>query len=408
MMTFHPDEIQALRKETAATRDFLHFNNAGAALMPDVVRDAQLAYTAKEAAIGGYEAMAYYEAQLSHFYEAAAALVNASPREIAFTESATAAWQKVMGTLQWQRGDVILTAMAEYATNYINYLQLKARYGVEVQAVPNDAHGQLDVEALESMLSPAVKLIAITHIPTNGGLINPAIEVGEVARAHGVPYLLDACQSVGQIPVDVEEIGCDFLSATGRKYLRGPRGSGFLYVSEQWLAKADHEPEWLDLHSAQWQPDGTYKVRRDAKRYEHFERSYAAQYALGVAIDYALSIGMERIGARVTALAQQLREGLAALEGVTVHDLGRRKGGIVSFSIEGGKKMEIVKALHAQGVNISPIFRNGTLLDSEARGLGDELMRASVHYYNTEAEVERFVEVIGGFVPATLAPKEEA
>jgi selenocysteine lyase/cysteine desulfurase len=236
-----------------------------------------------------------------------------------------------------------------------------------------------------------VKLITLTHVPTNGGLINPAAEVGRVAREMGVLYLLDACQSVGQMPVRVEEIGCDMLGATGRKYLRGPRGTGFLYVRREVLEQL--EPPMLDLQAARWVARERYVLRPDARRFESWESNVAGKIGLGVALDYTLGWGMDAIWGRIAALAEELRTRLERVPGVRVHDLGRERCGIVSFTVEGREAEAVRRALAQRKINVSVSTLSSTRLDMEARGL-KELMRASVHYYNSEEEVERFCNVL--------------
>ena len=257
--------------------------------------------------------------------------------------------------------------------------------------MPSDEAGQLSVEALRGMMDERVKLIAMTHVPTNGGLVNPAAEVGRVAREAGVLYLLDACQSAGQMPLDVGEIGCDMLSATGRKFLRGPRGTGFLYVRREVLEQL--EPPFLDLHAAEWVASDRYEVRPDARRFENWETNFAGKVGLGVAVDYALGVGLAAIRDRVYALADNLREGLSAIPGVAVKDLGVERCGIVTFVAESVEAGEIQGSLAEHAINVSVVPPNSTRLDTEARDLG-ELVRASVHYFNTEEEVDRFCRTL--------------
>lgn len=396
-MTFTTSDIQQIRSETTATKHLIHFNNAGASLMPSPVLEAMLGYLQYEAAYGGYETAARFQAQIEHTYEAIAELLNAQKEEIAIVENATVAWQMAFHSLNLRAGDIILTSVSEYASNYISFLQAEKRKAISIRVIPNDKYGQIDVAALAKMLDERVKLIAITHIPTNSGLINPAEEVGKLANAHGIPYLLDACQSVGQIPVDVQAIGCDFLSATGRKYLRGPRGTGFLFVKKTWLEKGI-EPIFLDLHAAEWVAKDRYELRPDARRFENWENNVAGKYALGLAVDYALSIGMERLSARLCKLAEQLRIELSQIEGVAVHDIGKRKGGIVSFSVQNKSREEIISYLAENQINVSPISKNGTRIDMENRGLEDNMVRASVHYFNTEKEITQFCKVLEGLL----------
>lgn len=383
--------INQLRAETPAVKDLLHFNNAGASLMPQPILEAMVTYLRYEAIVGGYETARKYHDHLERFYGAMAHLLNAQPEEIAFVENATRAWDMVFYSLKFQQGDKIVTANAEYASNYIALLQAQKNFGVEIVVIPDDAHGQIDLAALESEINERVKLIAITHIPSTGGLVNPVEEVGEIARKHNILYLLDACQSVGQRVVDVQKIGCDFLSGTGRKFLRGARGTGFLYVKKERISEI--EPVLLDLHSAEWTSRSTYTIRDDARRFENWEQNYAGKLALGMAVDYALEIGMEAIQERVQHLALELRTALDQLAGVKVQDIGMEKSGIVTFAMDGADHYAIRDRLAERRINVSISPIEYSRLDFENRNL-KTLIRASVHYYNTEHEVGRFVEAI--------------
>src|SRR6266540_6334435 len=301
-----PLDVDRARAETPGCRSVVHLNNAGASLPPQPVLDAVIDHLRLEASIGGYEAAADQGPAIEHAYDALAGLLGARREEIALVENATRAWDMAFYALPLGPGDRILTATSEYASNVIAFLQVARRSGVSVEVVPDDSSGQLSVDALRAMLDERVKLIAVNHVPTHNGLVNPAAEIGKVAREAGVTYLLDACQSVGQMPVDVAEIGCDLLSATGRKFLRGPRGTGFLFVSERVLETM--EPAFLDLLGATWTGPDSYKVRPGARRFENWESSLAGQAGLGAAAAYARSWGLEAIAARVRQLAEGLRD----------------------------------------------------------------------------------------------------
>ncbi len=363
--------------------------------MPERVLDATIAHLELEAQIGGYEAAEYAQDAIEHTYDAVAALIGCSRDEVAIIENATRAWDMAFYSIPFKLGDRILTAMAEYASNYIAFLQIARKTGAIVEAIPNDAHGQVSIDALRKALDARVRLIAITHVPTNGGLVNPVAEIGKVARDNGILYLVDACQSIGQMPISVDQIGCDMLSATGRKYLRAPRGTGFLYVRQGVLEQL--EPPLLDLHAATWIAPDRYEMRPDARRFENWETNYAGKIGLGVAIDYALEWGMDTIWRRIQTLAYQLRTRLSPLPGVIVRDRGVKQCGIVTFTVEDKEPEELRKTLAQQNINVSVTTRSSTLLDMDTRGLTN-MVRASVHYFNSEEEVERFCALLASII----------
>ena len=385
-------DVERLRAETRGVEGLVHLDNAGAALMPAPVVDAVVEYLRREERDGGYRTARLLADELDDVYPALAELVGASPDELALADSATRAWGLVFGALRFEPGDRILTTRSEYASNVIAYLQVARRSGAIVEVVPDRPSGEVDPEALEEMLDHRVRLVTMNHMPTNSGLLNPVAEVGAVTRRHGVPFLVDACQTVGQVPLDVDELGCDFLSGTSRKFLRGPRGVGFLYVRRSALECL--EPHLLDLQGAAWVARDRYEPRRDGRRFELWERSFAVQYGLAVAVRYALDVGVEAIWERIRHLAETLRGELAAIPGVEVHDPGRVRGGIVTFTVAGRASSAVREELERRRMNVSVSTVASARFDMEARGL-DAVVRASPHAYNTEAELTRFCEVVG-------------
>ena len=388
-------DVAKARGETPGCGRGLHLDAAGSSLMPAVVLEAQVAHLRLEAEVGGYKAAELAAQGIDNTYTGLARLLGAERPEIAVIENATLAWNLALHSFRFDLGDRVLTAEAEYASNYISYLRLKERLGVEVIAVPSTSEGELDVAALERLIDDRVKLISVSHVPTNGGLVNPAAEIGRVARAAGIPFLLDACQSVGQLDLDVEAIGCDLLTASARKFLRGPRGIGFLYVRDTLLERLD--PPFLDLHGARWETAESYSVVPGARRFETWEFNYATVLGMAAAVDYALDLGLPAIEARVTALAAMMRSHLADIPGIEVHDIGRRKCAIVSFSAAGRDTADLVAALDRQGVVVGASTPYSTRLDAEKRGL-PTLVRASVHYYTLEEEIEAFARAVGELV----------
>lgn len=384
-------DLARLRAETPGCANVLHLNAAGAALQSRRTLDATLDHLKLEGEIGGYEAADKKRETLNGFYPSVARLIGAEAGEIAFVENATRAWDLAFYSLDFKAGDRILTCRSEYSSNYISYLQVAKKTGVEIVVVPDDNHGQIDVAALERMIDTRTKLISISHIPTQGGLVQPAEAVGRIANQAGVMYLLDACQSVGQLPVDVNRLGCDFLSATGRKYLRGPRGTGFLYARQKTTATI--EPIFLDNHAAKWTGDAEYKTFDNALRFENWERYFAGVLGLKEAVDQANELGMEAIWARLKELADGLRARLSQVKRVTLTDLGALKGAIVTFAVADADHVALKAKLAAEKINVTVSTQFSSRLDLKGRGLLN-VMRASVHVYNTEAELDRFVEAL--------------
>jgi selenocysteine lyase/cysteine desulfurase len=384
-------DVERARAETPGCEHVVHLNNAGSALMPQPVLDAVVGHLELESRIGGYEAHDANAEAIDRFYGATAELIGAAPEEIAFLSSATRAWDMAFYAFRFERGDRILTSVADYISNYLAFLQTAERTGVEVVTVPNDEHGQVSVERLRELVDERVKLIAITHVPTNGGLVNPVADVGVIARDAAIPYLVDACQAAGQIPLDVDAIGCDALSATGRKFLRGPRGTGFLYVRSELLERLD--PPLIDMRAADWVAPDRYELRRDGRRFEEWEQDYAGKVGLARAIDYALEWGVDAIWQRVRDLGARLRAQLAELDGVTIRDVGEERCAIVTFDIAAVPAEHLMERLRRRGINVSVSGTSSAVIESLERGLPD-LVRASPHYFNTDDELDRLVEAV--------------
>ena len=384
-------DVARVRADTPATQTLTHLNNAGASLAATPVLDAQIDYLRREATDGGYETADAHREAFEASYDGIAALIGASRDEVAVLQSASMAWNLAFSSLRLGAGDKVLTGHSEYIGNVFGLLQAAERSGVEIEVLDDDENGQLSVEHLSARLDERVKLVAIAHVPSSGGLINPAAAVGALTRAAGVPFLLDACQSVGQLQVDVEAIGCDFLAATGRKFLRAPRGTGFLFVRRALLDQL--EPPFMDNAGAEWVEDRRFAMRDDARRFESFERSAAAQIGLKTAVDYALALGMDAIESRVVALGAQLRARLADVPGVVLRDQGIQQCGIVTFTVAGWDAAAVSARLRTQRINTSVSTGTFARWDIGRRGLPG-VVRASVHYYNDEGDLERLTTAI--------------
>lgn len=384
-------DLSQARSDTPASSDLIHFNNAGTALQPRVVTEAVLQHMLLEQRIGGYEAADAHAASSDNFYHAFARLLACAPREIAFAENCTRAWTQLLLSVPFEAGDRIVTGQSEYASNYMSLLHLARLKGVKIDVIPNNSEGLICLDTLEHTLGDDVRLIALTHVASQSGVIQPAAEVGKLAQKKRILFLLDACQSAGQLHLDVNELGCDMLTGSGRKYLRGPRGTGFMYVRHSILDFL--QPQSIDLQAADWLSRDHYVLRDDARRFEVWEHFVAGKIGLGVAADYALQTGLPAIEASISALATTLRESLQRIPGLSVHEQGTRLSGIVTFSSAQHSATKIQAHLRHHRINTSVIRRQNTLLDFPERSLGD-INRASLHYYNTEEEIATFCDVL--------------
>lgn len=372
----------------------VHLNHAGDSPSPQSVLDAQSAHLQRESEIGGYEAADEAAETDAGVYASIAKMLGCAPGEIARLEHATAAWNAAFWSLPFEPGRRILTAEVAYGANAVAFLHAAQTRGVRVDVIPSDDTGQVDVGVLADRLDDDVVLVAITHVPTDGGLINPAAAVGALTREAGVPFLLDACQSVGQLDLDVGELGCDMLSATGRKYLRGPRGTGFLYVSDAIVD--DLVPAMPDHHGAEWHGSRAFRLADRAQRFERWEYNHASWIGLGTAVDEMCAIGLDRVESTVRRQADSLRSLLTAA-GLPVFDLGQERCGIVTTNVPGVTATDAKARLADAGINVSVTTRDSTLWDFERRGL-DAMIRASVHMTTTDAEIEHAVAVLTSLI----------
>lgn len=391
MQPLTQQEIQQIRAETKGTSNKIHFNNAGCSMSPDVVLKTMVDYLYEEANFGGYEVEARYNEQLDKVYDSIAQLINAEKDEIAIVENASTAWTLAFNGINFKPGDEIITCEMEYVTNLIGLVHVQKTQGVKIVLIPNDEHGNFSLQALETAISPNTKLIAVTHVPSTAGGMIPIEDIGKIARRHNILYLVDACQSAGQIPLDVKKIGCDMLSVTGRKYLRAPRGTGFLFVRKPVQDKL--KLIFMDGFTTEWVSETDYKVRDDARRFEMYEKNRAITLGLGKAVDYALNIGIDRIWQRVQQLANSLRSQLTQISGITVHDFGSEQCGIVTFSLQGIESGEVKARLAQEDINVSVGLAKSTLFYMNKNHLSS-VVRASVHYFNTEEEITTMCKLL--------------
>ena len=396
---FTTDEVQKFRDETPGTRNVIHLNNAGAGLMPDAVTRAQLDHIRLESEIGGYEAADLKSDTIRAFYEQAALLFNCKPSNMAFTASATDSYTRALSSIPFKNGDIILTDNDDFVSNQIQFLSLQKRLGIEIIHINNAPAGGVDLNDLEEKLKkhqPA--LLAITHIPTNSGLVQPVNEIAKIFSDYSQRYrektwyILDACQSAGQMKLDVQSLHCDFLSLTGRKYLRGPRGTGALYISDKVL-HAGLEPMFIDMRGAEWTEKDKYKQQPDARRFEDWEFAYSTVIGTKTAIEYCRNIGEDKIWQQVKFLSGLIRSQLSAIDGVMTMDRGRENSGSVTFHVAGSRPELIVQELLRRKINVVASYRAYGLIDFDEKGV-EWVIRASPHYYNTIQEIDIFIEAL--------------
>ena len=381
------------RRETPGTAERIHLNNAGAALMPQPVLDACKAHLDLEAKIGGYEASDRASDDVARVYQDVGHLIGANPENIAVTANATAGFIQAVSSFDLEPGDVIVTTRADYTSYQITFLSLAERLGVVVRHAEDLAEGGVDPDSVRELArDPRCRFVHVSWVPTHSGLIQDAERVGEVCEELDVPYLLDACQAVGQIPIDVAKLKCDYLTATARKFLRGPRGVGFMYASDKALDRGDH-PLFVDMRGAKWVEPDQYEVSPTAMRYEDWEFAYSLVLGLGAAARYALEVGIDVASARAFSLARTLREGIASIPGARVLDGGKQQCAIVTATFEGCDAREVVKGLKARKINATSSLKWYGLLDFPAKGV-EAAVRLSPHYYNTEEEVDAALDAL--------------
>jgi len=389
--SFSNDLINSVREQTPGTNTTLHLDNCGSSLMPAPVIDAIEAHLSQEIYHGGYVAQEQQSEALEGAYEAIASLLGARRDEMALMGSAVEAWAKAFYSVPFKRGDNIVTAFNEYCSNFVSFLQLRDRFGLEVRVAQAGQDGTLDVDHLESLVDDRTKLIAIAMVPSSSGQVNPVADVGRIARDRDVLYLLDACQAVGQMRVDVGEIGCHMLAGTSRKFLRGPRGVGFLYVQSDALKRLD--PVFLSNQAAAWVAEDSYDLRTDAGVFEDWERSVVNQLGFGAAVRYLQSLGPEACYEQIQTLAGYLRDKLYRLPGVIGTCPADANAAIITFNREGLQAGDVKKHLAAEGINVQIASVVHTRLDLAARGI-DTTVRVSPHYYNTKEEIDRFLGAV--------------
>lgn len=386
-------DIDLIREQTKGCTDKIFLNSAGSSLVPQSVTDKMVSYLQMEALTGGYALAAQFEDEVGELYVQAALLLNCAPKNIAYATSATDAYAKAITAVNFKEGDVILTTDDDYISNQLSFLSLRSRFGISIIRADNLPNGDLDMDTFEELVvRHRPKLVAITHMPTNSGIIQPAEEVGMLCKKYDILYLLDACQSVGQRVVDVKKIGCDFMTATGRKFVRGPRGTGLLYVSDKVL-DAQMVPLIFDMQGADWTGNDEYRLTKTAKRFEFWESSIAGKLGLAEALKYINSTGISTIEQYNVNLVQRFRTGLEKVDGLDLHDKGSHLSNIITFTTKNRPLQDSAQLLMDNQVSFSMSFRDFARIDFDKKNL-DAVIRFSPHYFNTPEELEKTISIL--------------
>lgn len=385
--------INALRRETAGCHDKIFLNSAGSSLMPDVVANKMMTYLQDEQLVGGYGLAEKYDAEQGDFYKQVAKLIHAKQQQVCFAASATDAYSKVLSSIPFKKDDVIITSENDYISNQLSFLSLKERFGIEVVRCKHEANGDIDLADIEQRikdLHPA--LVAITHIPTNSGLVQDVITIGKLCAAADVLYLVDACQSIGQFDVDINEVQCDFLTATGRKFMRGPRGTGFLFASDKVLTRGLH-PLFFDQNGGSWDAENKFSIDPSARRFENWEKNYAGLLGLKEAVKYINELGIKNIAERNDELQKTMRSMLSGVKNILVRDEGSKLCNIITITKKDGSIKELKSILDYHNILYSVSGSDGAVIDFTKKGI-QAVVRFSPHYFNTEEELQKVAEVL--------------
>jgi len=396
----YESEVARWRADTPGCAHVNHLNNAGSSLMPQPVIDAMHDHIKLESELGGYEAAEKRESAVEATYLDLAHLIGAKRENVAITSSATAGFVQTISSFDFQPGDALVTTKCDYTSYQIQYLALAQRQGVKILRAEDRPEGGVDPDSVRDLLrANRARLVAVSWVPTNSGLVQDVEAVGAVCEEAGVPYSIDACQAIGQIAIDVARLRCDYLSVTARKFLRGPRGIGFMFASDRALARGDH-PLYIDMRGATWVSPDRYEIAPTAQRYEDWEFPYALVLGLGAAARYARNVGIDVAHQRAFALAAHLRAGLKGIPGVRVLDRGHNPCAIVTAAVGSLDATDVVAALAARGINTTASLGWYGLLDFAEKQVSSAV-RISPHYFNTEGEVDSVVAAVGEIAGAT-------
>lgn len=376
-----------------------YLNNAGSSLMSHETINSVIDHLSLECRVGGYRAASMCELQIEDFYGLAAKLVGApSSTCIAFMDSASRAWNMALYGLPLCDGDEIVTLSSEFGTNLVSIFHFASKVGAKVTVLECDPSGFFDMSELRKCLERGARLIAISHVAAHASIVNPVEEIGKLVAQFEALYLVDGCQAAGQMDIDVVEIGCHAYTATGRKWLRGPRGTGFLYVKESSLIS----PLYVDLASADLafgndgKPSGV-TIGSDARRFELWERSIASMIGLKVALSQYLALDQNDVHARMRTASLDLRKCISANSNLKLIGNEASNSSIVGFyTLDPSREDALKRAFEDAEIQISTMGDWDCPMHFPKNGAGS-IFRLSPHYYTEHDTVDLAKAVIQKF-----------
>lgn len=375
--------------------NYVYVNSAAASPPPRQVVDTSIDYLQKTASLGPYLPSFREEVyqKIEETREKAAKFIGAKTSEMAFVKNGTEGINFIANGLTWNKGDEIILADIEFHSNYTPWLKLRDKKKVHLKIIKTDFSGVIDVNLIEQEISNRTKLITVSHLSNASGALQHIEKICEIAKKRDVLTLINASQTLGLIPINVQELDCDFLTGCGRKWLRGPEGSGILYIRESLVESI--EPTIIGWGGTTWDFEtNEYYYLSTARRVEAGCPIVPSILGLGAAIDYAQNIGIEEIVTKVEALTRYSFQQLSVIEGIAIYgpkNIENRLA-IIPFNVEGLHPDEITNYLEKNNI----IIESGTFMANmllQHYGI-NKMVRISPHYFNTKVEIDFIVTLI--------------
>lgn len=376
--------------------DYMYFNNAGAGLMSKGTYETLTNHMEIEMNVGAYKAAAIKSDAVNNFYLLAAKLLNAGSKdEIAFIDSASRGWNLIIYGLDIKESDVIVTLSSEYGTNLLTIYDIAKRTHCGIKVIQCDNEGNFSLDDVDQALQSGGTILAVSHVAAQGSIVNPVVELGILAQKYDAIYIVDGCQAVGQIKVDVQQINCCAYVTAGRKWLRGPRGTGILYVRRN----APIRTPQIDLASADLVFDelGTVvdvKVRDDAKQFELWEKSTSSLLGLANAIQEYMDYGIDTAEQEICAKANYIRSFVVSNQHLALVGSENSSTGVVGFYIKDPKQEKKVKELiEKENFIISYVCDWDCPTFFPQNGV-QYIFRISPHYYTSNDDIQAICNLI--------------